>query len=54
MAEALESRVERVLAGLVQANARLVARLESVSEVEASQPPPTIRHSAQMQRALDR
>jgi hypothetical protein len=31
MAEALESRVERVLAGFVRANARLAARLESAS-----------------------
>jgi len=47
MAEALESRVERVLAGFVQASACLVAPLESASAAKAS-PPPAIRHNAQM------
>jgi uncharacterized damage-inducible protein DinB len=39
MADALASRVERVLAGFRVANARLVARLESASDGEAATPP---------------
>ena len=39
MADSLPSRVERVLAGFQDANARLAARLESASEAEAATPP---------------
>lgn len=39
MADSLPSRVERVLTGFEDANARLAARLESASEAEAATPP---------------